>query len=161
MSAAIGFYVIGTPAPQGSKRHVGRGVLVESSAKVKPWREAVKYAAEPHRPAEPLDGPLALRVAFTLPRPKSASKRRTLPDTRPDLDKLLRSTCDAIGEAGLWTDDARVVEITATKVWPGDQLALPVPGAVIGIATVAHDDDPATDAQRHAHQNATRTSTHA
>ena len=37
--------VYGTPAPQGSKRHVGRGVMVESSKKVKPWREAVKQAA--------------------------------------------------------------------------------------------------------------------
>jgi len=154
MTAAIGFYVIGTPAPQGSKRHVGRGILVESSKAVKPWREAVKYAAEPHRPHEPLDGPLALRVTFTLARPKSAPKRRTLPDTRPDLDKLLRSTCDAIGEAGLWTDDARVVEITAAKVWPGDPLALPVPGAVIGIANVIPGDDLATDAQWHARHTA-------
>ena len=44
--------VYGMPGPQGSKRFVGtrggRGVMVESSAKVKPWREAVKHAAREH-----------------------------------------------------------------------------------------------------------------
>lgn len=37
--------VHGLPAPQGSKRHVGRGVMVESSKNVKPWRSAVVWAA--------------------------------------------------------------------------------------------------------------------
>lgn len=40
----------GTPAPQGSKRHVGRGVMIESSKNLKPWREAVKYAALAAKP---------------------------------------------------------------------------------------------------------------
>ena len=31
-------FVPGIPAPQGSKRHVGHGVMVESSARVKSWR---------------------------------------------------------------------------------------------------------------------------
>ena len=29
------------PAPQGSKRHVGGGRLIEASKRVKPWRQAV------------------------------------------------------------------------------------------------------------------------
>lgn len=41
--------VYGQPAPMGSKRFMGtrggKGVLVESSKAVKPWREAVKHAA--------------------------------------------------------------------------------------------------------------------
>jgi crossover junction endodeoxyribonuclease RusA len=32
----------GIPAPQGSKRHVGNGVMIESSKAVGPWREAVR-----------------------------------------------------------------------------------------------------------------------
>ena len=43
--AALTITVHGTPAPQGSKRHVGNGVMVESSKKVKPWRQDVKHAA--------------------------------------------------------------------------------------------------------------------
>ena len=37
-------FIPGVPAPQGSKRHVGGGRLVESSKKVKPWRRAVNAA---------------------------------------------------------------------------------------------------------------------
>ena len=64
--------VHGTPAPQGSKRHVGNGVMVESSAKVKPWREAVKWAARQSMDvgrefAFVGDIPLAVDVTFYLP----------------------------------------------------------------------------------------------
>jgi len=129
--------VVGTPAPQGSKRafvnkQTGRAQVVESSKKVKPWREAVKYAAleerrRPGRPAhETIDGPVELTISFLLPRPKghygtgrnaglvkeSAPAR---PAVKPDLDKLVRSTCDALKEAGVYADDNRVVTLSATK----------------------------------------------
>lgn len=38
----IKILVNGSPAPQGSKRHVGGGRMVEASAKVGPWRDAVR-----------------------------------------------------------------------------------------------------------------------
>ena len=34
----LSFDVKGVPGAQGSKRHVGRGVMLESSKKVAPWR---------------------------------------------------------------------------------------------------------------------------
>lgn len=138
----------GLPAPQGSKRFVGvskagRGVLVESSAKVKPWRESVRYAALRAREAcgmpAPLDGPLRVRMVFTLPKPKSAPKRRqTLPDRTPDLSKLVRSTEDALTDAGIWADDARVVECAAAKTYPNEaEQALSSPGVWIEIEACA------------------------
>lgn len=42
----IRFRVNGVPAPQGSKRHVGGGRMVESSKAVGPWREAVRAEAQ-------------------------------------------------------------------------------------------------------------------
>lgn len=133
--------VIGSPAPQGSKRFVGmrggRGVMVESSKKVKPWRDDVKAAAIAVRNgAAPIDGPLWARVVFTVPKPTSSPKtRRTWPMRKPDLSKLLRSTEDALVDAGLIADDARIVEYQRlAKVYPGeDRDALEVPGAVIEI----------------------------
>lgn len=153
---AIAFEAYGTPAPQGSKRHVGRGVLVESSKKVKPWREAVKQAAlaalEAKAVAEyggvaqlallRLDGPLMVEFAFTLARPASAPKRRLFPDRTPDLSKLIRSTEDAITDAGVWADDARVVAYRKTrKIYTGsdDPDVLHAPGAVIRIWSVGGD----------------------
>jgi Holliday junction resolvase RusA-like endonuclease len=130
--------VYGTPAPQGSKRHVGHGRMIESSAKVKPWREAVKYAALEAFTGQ-MEGPLSIAITFTVPKPVSAPKnRQTWPAKRPDLDKLIRSTFDAIGEAGVWHDDAQVIWVCASKVYPGEGLAaLRSPGAKILITATA------------------------
>jgi Holliday junction resolvase RusA-like endonuclease len=128
----------GTPAPQGSKRLVGRdgkgrGILVESIAKVRPWREAVKFAAL--EVAGRVAGAVSVQMTFTMPKPKSAPKtRKTWPATRPDLSKLVRSTEDALTDAGAWEDDARVVYCIASKVYPGEDVnALDKPGVVIRI----------------------------
>lgn len=153
----IRIVVHGLPAPQGSKRFVGtsksgRGILIEQSAKVRPWREDVRHAtvavmqAEAARPENllhvvngrlwPIDAPLCVRMTFTLAKPVGAPKRRqSWPMRTPDLSKLIRSTEDAITSAGLWKDDARVVECIAAKRYPGEGAdALGVPGCVIEIS---------------------------
>lgn len=125
------FRVRGVPAPQGSKRYVGRGVMIESSKKVKPWREAVKWAAIESMPHgwEKLDGPLVLSVVFWMPRPKWA-KKEVGALRMPDLSKLIRSTEDALTDAGVWFDDARVCCIMAEKQYetpsqpPGAQISV-------------------------------------
>lgn len=140
----ITFRVYGLPGPQGSKKAMGRDktgrtILCESSAKVKPWREAVKWAAVESGARIP-EGPLWVSMVFTLPKPKSAPKRRqTFPATKPDLSKLARSTEDAISDSGLWPDDARVVEyISLAKRYPGEGVdALDRPGCVVKIWTEA------------------------
>lgn len=125
------------PAPQGSKRHVGRGRLIEQSTRVKPWRAIVDAAARAAVTGPPLDGPLSVEIAFTVRKPASAPKTRiTWPTTRDsgDLDKLLRSTFDALTTAGAIADDSRIVEVTARKMHPGEGLdALDEPGAVIRV----------------------------
>lgn len=131
--------VYGIAAPQGSKRHVGRGIMVESSKKVAPWRDDVRAAALTVHDGPPLDGPLAALMVFTLRKPASAPvRRRTWPDRYPDLSKLVRSTEDALTTAGLWADDARLVEyVRLAKVYPGeDPDALDRPGAVIRVWSI-------------------------
>ena len=129
------FVALGRPAPQGSKRHVGNGIMVEQSTHLKPWREAVKAAAPP---GPCLDGPLAAVMVFTMPRPKSARKADVTPCRTPDLSKLIRSTEDACTDAGLWADDARVAEYArVAKVWTGyDPDALHTSGALIAAVTM-------------------------
>lgn len=107
-------FVPGVPAPQGSKRHVGRGVLIESSKAVGPWRERVALAAHSHARVL-LGGPVSVDLVFVLPRPKSAPKRTTPPAIkRPDLDKLARAILDAL--TGVWfADDSAVVSLFASK----------------------------------------------
>ncbi|THF55934.1 RusA family crossover junction endodeoxyribonuclease [Pseudothauera rhizosphaerae] len=143
----IRIVVRGTPAPQGSKSFkgmskAGRAILTESSKKVRPWRQDVKSAAEDWRArtgAAPIDGPVVVRMTFTLSKPVSAPKRRrTYPMRTPDLSKLARSTEDALTDAGIWTDDARVIGYTKLwKAYPGEDVdALDSPGAVIEIMEV-------------------------
>lgn len=115
--------------------------MIESSKNVKPWRESVKQAALDVRgQLPPIDEPVIVRMVFTMPKPASAPKsRRTWPARMPDLSKLARSTEDALSDAGIWRDDARVVEYERlAKVYPGeDAEALDSPGVRIEIRRVA------------------------
>lgn len=131
------FHVTGVPAPQGSKRHVGNGRMIESSKKVKPWRAAVQLASALARGfLDPLDGPLVLSVDFYLPAP-AKSKFGDKPAGPPDLDKLLRSTCDGLTSSGIIADDARIVSIHARKHWAIDE-----PGAHIRITPLEPGERP-------------------
>ncbi|WP_372440951.1 RusA family crossover junction endodeoxyribonuclease [Actinacidiphila acididurans] len=116
--------VLGLPALQGSKSYEGGGRMVESSAAVKPWREAVVWAARQaiirRRGWSALAGPRETSMVFSLTRPKgpigtgrnagllqpSAPPRL---DFTPHLSKLARSTEDALTTAGAYRDDALLV----------------------------------------------------
>lgn len=110
--------VVGVPAPQGSKRHVGGGIMIESSAAVMPWRDSVAiavYAKVCELGWEPLDEATHVAIEFYLPRPPSVPKKRVKPDRLPDLDKLTRATLDALATAKAFTNDARVVTLDLDK----------------------------------------------
>ncbi|MFJ2004732.1 RusA family crossover junction endodeoxyribonuclease [Streptomyces chartreusis] len=145
---ALKLTVYGTPGPQGSKTRNAVGALYESSAKVKPWREAVKTAALDalhHDDAwTALACPVWLDVQFSLRRPKNhygtgrnagqlKASAPAYPTGKPDLDKLVRSTQDALKDAGVLADDSVVASVSALKVYVlwGD--ALRTPGAVIKV----------------------------
>ena len=137
--SSLTFEVLGLPAAQGSKRHVGNGVMVEQNANVKPWRTDVAAIARDianGTVGAPLDGPLSLTVEFRFPMPKSRRKAvreagRAPKVSAPDLDKCVRSTCDALEASGLITNDERIVSVCASKVEVTDWT-----GAVITIEDV-------------------------
>lgn len=128
------FNVTGLPAPQGSKRgfynkNLGRVQMVESSNKVAPWRQDV-VAAALHAIAEQGWTPPAkaaeVDVTFYLPRIKAHFRTGNrshelrpdapeLVDKKPDLDKLARSTLDALTSSGVLRDDAQVARLCVEK----------------------------------------------
>lgn len=145
--------VYGEPGAQGSKRFVrttpaGKGIMIESSAKVAPWRQDVKQAAEAvlaelGRPSL-FTGPVAVRMVFSFLRPASVKvTKRPLPSVAPDLSKLCRSTEDALTSAGVWRDDCLVVEYTRlAKVYCSeDPEALDRPGVVIIIGELVSSEE--------------------
>lgn len=131
----IEFWTPGRPAPQGSKKSYGKGRMVEMSKYVKPWRTAVTLAASQamaYHGHDLLDGPLRLRVAFYVARPKKPKFDQ--PATPPDLSKLVRATEDALTGV-VWVDDARVTSCLAEKFYAGDRGT----GAHITITEIQED----------------------
>jgi crossover junction endodeoxyribonuclease RusA len=129
---ALVVFVAGRPAPQGSKHarpiYRGRGdareftgkvAQVESSKNVGTWRDDVRTALldEHGQPRCVLgDMPTGVRLEFVMPRPTSTPKRSTPAAIRkPDLDKLVRAVFDAITSSGCIADDARIVQLNASK----------------------------------------------
>ena len=151
MTGPVVIRVSGRPAPQGSKRHVGNGRMVEMSKAVGPWREAVRAETQLEmwtqgRGGSPLEGPVAVRLRFWLARPashygtgrnkavvKPSAPRR--PAGRPDVDKLARAVLDGLTMGGAFADDSQVVDLQASKwyVTDGDAagcvITVEVPGA--------------------------------
>ena len=121
---SLDVFVLGDPAPQGSKSFKGmrggKAVMVESSAKLAPWRDNVAWRVREAVLAagwETLDAPCRVWLRFYLHRPVSAQKSRVLPDRKPDADKLARAVLDALTTAGAIVDDARVVTLNTQKLY--------------------------------------------
>lgn len=135
--------VRGIPAPKGSRSFKGmtkdgKAILVESSKRVKPWSEAVKWAiVDAGSPR--IEGPVQVDILFTLPRPKKYWGKRhknAWPAVKPDGDKLLRATWDALTQLGAIEDDSRIVKWSGEKHYEGSDYGMATPGAVIQIAAV-------------------------
>ncbi len=119
--ASLSIRVLGRPSPQGSKRHVGGGRMVEASKYLPAWRKTVTEAAlEAVAEAgwETLTGPVSFRVLFVLSRPKTiASNKRVFPIVPPDIDKLVRAVADSCTSAGVWADDSNICKLEAYKIY--------------------------------------------
>ncbi len=134
--------VLGTPAPKGSARAfykagMKRAVIVkDNDARQRSWESNVRFeaqqAARRNDEQAPMfvDKPLVVVIEFRLARPAGHWAKRgglkasapTAPATKPDADKLARSTLDALTGA-VFDDDSRIVELVVRKRYanPGDE----------------------------------------
>lgn len=128
------FEVPGIPQPQGSKKafvirdkatHKARAVVVDDNrAKLRDYRAALADAARQAWGDEVHRGPLYLTVTFRLCRPKShygkagnvLTSAPAIPQTKPDVDKLLRAVLDALTGI-VYADDAQVAFVVGRKVY--------------------------------------------
>lgn len=115
--------------------------MVESCKNLKPWRYLVQQAAiNLNHPT--ITGPVSLSCIFLFPRPKShyTAKGTLKPSApafhsvKPDGSKCLRSTEDALVDAGLLQDDARIAISSYTKRYT---TAGEHPGALITLIPLA------------------------
>ena len=123
MNQSYSWKTIGIPAPQGSKRHVGGGRMIESCKALKPWRDLVIADARKQNITSVIDTPVGVSLVFCFPRPKNHFNKHgqllgrapTHKITRPDLDKLTRGVLDSLVYAGMIADDSLVYSINAHK----------------------------------------------
>lgn len=149
MQRTIEIDVPGVPAPQGSKRYVGNGRMVESSKSLPTWRHDVQEAAKNAvgGVVPPFfDGPVIVHVYFVFARPRShygtgrnasvlkasAPEHGPVTRNRADVDKLARAVLDAITHV-VFADDSQVIRLLAAKSWADPTIA---PGAYIQVVAV-------------------------
>ena len=146
--------VYGIPRPQGSKRHVGRGIMVEASKHVGQWRNDVMAAAAAAYRGAPITGPVRLEIVFLFPRPKShfgtGRNAEKLKASAPvhcisraygDTSKLIRSTEDAISASSGYPvieDDSQVVTLSVHKRYVTDAEGC---GAIIRVIESQYDSN--------------------
>lgn len=131
-------HVPGEPIPQGSKKHVGNGVMIESNKKTRPWRAMVSDCADDYKRNNPtlmlpMCGPICAKIEFRFARP--ASVKRVHHITKPDIDKLTRAVLDSL-KGRLIVDDSMINELSVSKSY-GE------PGVVITLAGSPYGTRPA------------------
>lgn len=140
---AFTFIANGKPAAQGSKRHLGRGIMVEASKRLPGWRNDVAFAAQQAMPVDwPRNGAMRLDLVFRFARPQSHyNSRGELKPTAPqfhttatgDIDKLTRAIGDSLTAAAVWLDDAQLVEMHVYRVFASNTEPPGVTGTVTAL----------------------------
>lgn len=110
------FFLAMVPVAKGRPRF-GRGRVYTP----KPTKRAERLLVlllGPHRPADPLEGPVEVEVEFVMPLPDGYPRRLLgAPHPRkPDLDNLLKLVMDGVQAAGgWWVDDSQVAFVRSLK----------------------------------------------
>lgn len=142
----IDFTAYCTPQPQGSSRAFvigGKARITSANRKLKPFRqaltaEAIECAYENGHAVDERGAffakhiPVTLTLTYTFRRPASIPKKRSFPVVKPDLDKIVRATGDALTGV-IYHDDSQVVEITCRKLYGPVESVRVVASEVMGI----------------------------
>lgn len=66
---------------------------------------------------KPIEGPIRLSVMFGFGTDDKQKLRQLWKTTRPDTDNMVKILKDELTHAGVWLDDAQVVEENVKKLW--------------------------------------------
>ena len=108
------FTVVGDPVPKARARTVRKGGRTWSFTpkRVAAWEKVVKEEAGRNF-GKPLNGPVAVSLAFFLKRPK-ARRRDNFVETTPDIDNLEKAVLDGLNGVA-YLDDKLVVVKNSVK----------------------------------------------
>ena len=132
-------------APQGSKKHVGNGIMVETSKRLKSWRKQVELRAK-LIVDDIIKEPVEVDVVFYFKRPlkhylPNGMVRQAAPvyitnKNKGDLDKHCRALLDSL-TGSAFADDSQVVSLHAVKKYCETESET---GAIIKIKTINETD---------------------
>lgn len=120
----LSVFVPGIPRPKGSLDVITLTHVREANRHSTPWLKSMRDAArrmiaEPlgrpglwrYNEGYPCDDPVSVDAWFWFPRPARAEFDVPATIRTGDLDKLYRNVLDALTQAKVYTDDARVVDL--------------------------------------------------
>lgn len=124
------FTAYARPEPQGSMRgfvlpgkggRKPRAILTSNNPRMKPYRQELTHSAMAEmrelKIPSPMAGkhvPVAVVFDFYFARPASIPKKRKEMVVKPDLDKVVRASADALSGI-LYEDDAQIVDMRVRK----------------------------------------------
>ena len=128
------------PVPKAYRQGHKRPILTD---KARTYQQQVQFFVTGHRPKEAMDGFLGFEIVFYMPRTDS-QKRKLYPNTKPDLDNLIKGLLDPLESAGVVKNDSRFVDGVAKKRFAGGQDADSViqPGTFVRFYRVAESLTP-------------------
>lgn len=135
---SLNFTVPLIPTAKGRPQFVKIGKFTRAITPAKTRRAERDFIAVAldHAPPAPLDGPLEVRLVFSLPVPSSAAKWWKAAaaagaihhTSRPDGDNLGKLVLDALGSSGqFWRDDAQIPRLVIEKQYaekPGTEVTI-------------------------------------
>jgi Holliday junction resolvase RusA-like endonuclease len=137
----ITLVVNGTPKGQPRVKAYNRGghAGVYTPDTANGWKEAVRIAAIPHRPEQPIDCPVTMELDVYFPRPKRLDGKKH-PDgkiahtAKPDSDNVAKAIMDVLTDSGFVRDDAVIYRLNVRKFYAARGA---FPGAFIRLTTEA------------------------
>jgi len=125
------FFAAGLPKGQPRAKAVrfGNRARVYDPGTADSWKAAVKLASkEAGVSGLHTTHPIALKLAFIFPRPKSHHKggdfAKPVKDAaprchvaKPDTDNAAKAVMDALTDCGVWRDDSQVCALSVTKTY--------------------------------------------
>ena len=121
----LNLWIAGAPKAQPRVRAFARGrhARVYTPDTADAWKQAVVLALRAET-WEPFAGAVGVSLDFVLPRPQRLKDRLMVWHTaKPDADNLAKAVLDACSQAELWSDDAQVAHLAASKRYanPGQE----------------------------------------
>jgi Holliday junction resolvase RusA-like endonuclease len=131
----------GQPRARAFAKH-GR-VRMYDPGTAEAWKAQVALSVKRELPESPMEGPVAVVMAFALPRPKSLTGKRhadgAIPHTgKPDADNLCKAVLDALTQIGLWRDDSQVCAVSVVKNYASKTGR---PGMALEVVEVGETED--------------------